>query len=75
MISQKALENDLSFPNLLKELNFDEPSLRKVYGVIMEKNLFYVLFNFTNNGEFFYDDHSEFLMVQRFKHSILLEFI
>lgn len=40
-----------------------------------EKSLAYVLFRFSNNGEFFYDDNSEFLKVQRFKHNTIFEYV
>ena len=70
IFGHKALENDLYFPQTLKKFSF-----KQVYSLIALKNLDYVLFNLSNNGEFFYDDYSEFLNVQNFKHSTLLEFV
>jgi len=75
IFGHKALGQKLVFPKSLEKLTFDKMSFAKVYKLVKEKNLCYVLFNFTNNGEFFYDDNSEFLLVQQFKHSVFLEFI
>jgi len=47
----------------------------KIYNLIKRKNLDYVLFNFTNNGEFFYDDYSQLLTTHSFRHSTFLEFV
>jgi hypothetical protein len=69
---QKALENDL-----VASQNFAITywNFTKLYNLIKYKNMDYVLFNFTNNGEFFYDDYSQLLVTHNFRHSTFLEFV
>jgi hypothetical protein len=62
--------DELVYPSILVNPTFDY-----VLKMVKERNLAYVLFSFSNLGEFYYDDFSDFLNVQRFKHSTLLEFI
>ena len=69
---QKALENNLVTS---QSITIDNWNFFKIYNLIKRKNLDYVLFNFTNNGEFFYDDYSQLLTTHSFRHSTFLEFV
>jgi heme/copper-type cytochrome/quinol oxidase subunit 2 len=43
--------------------------------LLLEKHQDFYFFQITTRGEYFYDDYSEFIKVQHYRHSTLLEFI
>jgi hypothetical protein len=66
----KELLEGLYFPSYIKDRD-----LNVINFLMIERFLSYVLYNKPSNALYFYDGKDNFLLVEKFKHSTILEYV